>query len=467
MSVNFVFDRIVAKEKFELGIMIATYNRYELLICTLTSILSAFDFPEVKICIINDGSTDKRINDALFEFREIFKGEVVLLKNETNQGRMGYPFTLRRAWNQLYDCKYILTMPDDCHINRYTFDVVKKSYKYFSKDVKCITYFRDSRMINPYSDYDKAFFKIEPFDKYFDISSGVDGFLCLFENKFLKDADWCAPSNEARTNFWKHFHKQLKDYNNLLYKESLCSHVGNIHSAMWVNENDGKRMLSIEGINVNLFNKPLMLEDRSFKYSAKWYSEQYHKKGAYNLPKRKYNELQNEWESLGYKKRFYEVLDDAEHYIDMSKIKSICETGCHHGKSVFWMRERYPDINYSAFDFSDVAIHWCCENNPYDNIEFKIGDVREMPYKKKFDLIMCLDVGEHLPEDVYFKMIAELKRLAGKYILWYVGRTKLPEHINLRSVAQQKEDLKELGDIIELPQYHLLIKLKEKNNDYN
>ncbi len=57
-----------------------------------------------------------------------------------------------------------------------------------------------------------------------------------------------------------------------------------------------------------------------------------------------------------------------------------------------------------------------------------------------------------------FKMIKEIERIAGKWVLWYVGKTKLPEHINLRSIEMQKKDLKRLGDIIELPDYHLLVK---------
>jgi ADP-heptose:LPS heptosyltransferase/GT2 family glycosyltransferase len=461
MSVDFVFNRIVEKDEFELGIIMATYNRYELLVCTLNSILSTFDEPSVKISFINDGSDDKRINEVLFEFSKVFKGKVVILNNDTNKGRMGYPFSLRRAWNQLYDCKYILFMPDDAIINRYTYQVIRKSYKYFGKDVKCINYFRDSRMKTPYSDYDKKFFHIKPYDKYFDVSTGVDGFLCLFENKFLKTINWNAPSNEKKTNFWRHFHWQLKDYKNLLYKETLCNHIGNIHSVMWSNK-DGKRLLEIKGIDVNLWDVPMILSDKTFEYSAEWYSECYHKKGAYNLPDREYNELQNEWETLGYKKRFYEVLDDVARYIDFKEIKSVCEVGCHHGKSVFWMRERFPEIKYDAFDFSKVAIDWCRENNPYENIIFQLGDVRDMPYKKKFDLVMCLDVGEHLPEDIYFEMIEELKRISGRYILWYVGRTKLEEHINLKSIEQQRKDLKNTGSIIEMPHYHLLIQRKNE-----
>jgi hypothetical protein len=459
MTVDFVFNRIIENEKYELGIMIATYDRYELLVCTLSSLLETFNDPSVKIAFINDGSTDKRIPQSLFEFKKVFKGSVVILNNNINKGRLGYPYSLYRAWNQLYNCKYILTMPDDAILNRYTYQVLKKSYKYFGKDIKCITFFRDGRAKTPYSEYDKEFFHTEPYDKYFDISTGVDGFLCLFENAFLKTMDWNAPSTEKKTNFWRHFHWQLKEYKNLLYKETLCIHVGNISSIMWTNK-EGRRLLNIEGLNVNLWDEPLILSDKVFEYSAEWYSEQYHKKGAYNLPKREYNELQDEWETLGYKKRFYQVLDDVERYIDFKEIKSLCEVGCHHGKSVFWLRERYPDIKYDAFDFSKVAIEWCQKNNPYDNITFKLGDVQAMPYKKKFDLITCLDVGEHLPEDIYFKMIDELKRISGKYILWYVGRTVLEEHINLRSIDQQKKDLKELGSIIELPQYHLLIRRK-------
>lgn len=40
--------------------------------------------------------------------------------------------------------------------------------------------------------------------------------------------------------------------------------------------------------------------------------------------------------------------------------------------------------------------------NPFENIVFQLGDVANMPYKSVFDLVTCLDVGEHLPSNVYF-----------------------------------------------------------------
>ncbi len=97
----------------------------------------------------------------------------------------------------------------------------------------------------------------------------------------------------------------------------------------------------------------------NFEYSKEWYSNVYHAQNQYRLPEREYTELMEEWAAVGYKERLYGVLNASEQFIDFNNGKTACEIGCHHGKSIFWMCERYSHISYNAFGFLPVAIEWC------------------------------------------------------------------------------------------------------------
>jgi hypothetical protein len=65
------------------------------------------------------------------------------------------------------------------------------------------------------------------------------------------------------------------------------------------------------------------------------------------------------------------------------------------------------------------------------NCPFKlIGEIENLPFESNnFDLVICLEVLEHLPEQSFKKGVFELQRVADKYLL--VG-VPYKENINLR-----------------------------------
>ena len=93
------------------------------------------------------------------------------------------------------------------------------------------------------------------------------------------------------------------------------------------------------------------------------------------------------------------ILDDVE---------SILDAGCGNGA-----------IANSLVGFDVTAMDRSVEALKYVKNAKKIqGSLDNIPFKdNSFDLVICSDVLEHLPEDIYKKTIAELKRVSKKYIL--------------------------------------------------
>lgn len=69
------------------------------------------------------------------------------------------------------------------------------------------------------------------------------------------------------------------------------------------------------------------------------------------------------------------------------------------------------DKNVKALDVSIEALK-------YVQCPSTIGTIQDLPYKANaFDLIMCLEVLEHLPDSVFKAGVSELQRVADKYLL--------------------------------------------------
>lgn len=173
-----------------------------------------------------------------------------------------------------------------------------------------------------------------------------------------------------------------------------------------------------------------------FEYSQEWYEKEYHAKGDYHLPERTWGEVQGEWDKKGHRKRFFSFLNLWKLDLDG---KACIDIGCHHGKSMVWCLELYPEIKrFVGLDFSGVAIDWLGKEFPdkRDAIEFIQGDVGRLAYyfePETFDVLFCIDMIEHLPEGTYRAMIEGIKYIARprSLIVCQVGKTDQPEHIHI------------------------------------
>ena len=185
-----------------------------------------------------------------------------------------------------------------------------------------------------------------------------------------------------------------------------------------------------------------------FAYSRAFYEEGYHELLADQC-----GTTVEFWEQHGYRARLMEVCDELERHIDLTACRACLEVACMYGKTAFWLGERYPRLRVWAFDFSRRFVAATQAANPLgDRLTVWQSDATDIHLDGErfdgfFDIITCLDVTEHLPDDVYQRMLAELARVAraGGYLLLMQGNTVQMEHIHVLPEAELIRDAERHG----------------------
>jgi SAM-dependent methyltransferase len=96
-------------------------------------------------------------------------------------------------------------------------------------------------------------------------------------------------------------------------------------------------------------------------------------------------------------------------------LSSICEIGCGGGGVLAELRRRYPETELFGFDVApDAARFWT--RHASANIKFQVGDFFKLN-QQQFDLILVLDVIEHLPDP--FDFLSRLRSYA-KLFLFHI-----------------------------------------------
>jgi|GEM_PF-2398249 len=117
-----------------------------------------------------------------------------------------------------------------------------------------------------------------------------------------------------------------------------------------------------------------------------------------------YNQSQLWTEVAEYQKN---VREDITRFIP-EDVKTILDVGCGSGYIINSLAEKY---DCTGIDISETALTQV-------TVKKFIGSAEDLPFPdESFDLVMINDVLEHLPESVFTKTLAELRRVAKKYIL--------------------------------------------------
>jgi len=107
-----------------------------------------------------------------------------------------------------------------------------------------------------------------------------------------------------------------------------------------------------------------------------------------------------------------------------SDTQSILDVGCGNGTFVNFLVDTFPDRfnKVIGLDTSKEALKYVKSK--------KIkGTITNLPFKdKSFDLVTCLEVLEHLPQDDFKKGILELQRVSKRYIIITVPNEDDLEH---------------------------------------
>jgi SAM-dependent methyltransferase len=200
-----------------------------------------------------------------------------------------------------------------------------------------------------------------------------------------------------------------------------------------------------------------------FSYSRDFYEQGYHDNlaaiGADSL---------GFWEAQGYRDRLMEVCDSLDCFVRFAAPTRCLEVACMYGKTAFWLAQRYPELKVWAFDFSQRFVEATRTANPIgDRLTVWQGDATDIHlgadrFDAFFDFVTCLDVTEHLPEEVYRRTLAELARVtrAGGYLLIMQGNTVHVEHIHVLPEPELVADVTKAGfeRLATLPERHHLFR---------
>lgn len=92
---------------------------------------------------------------------------------------------------------------------------------------------------------------------------------------------------------------------------------------------------------------------------------------------------------------------------------TVLDAGSGFGQYVYYMGRKHPSWKIKAVDVKAEQIDDC--NNffqkiGFDNVHFEVGDLTKLNFEQQFDLVICVDVMEHIEEDElalknYFKAL--------------------------------------------------------------
>lgn len=93
--------------------------------------------------------------------------------------------------------------------------------------------------------------------------------------------------------------------------------------------------------------------------------------------------------------------------------KSVLDAGCGTGILLSQLCERYPGIQPTGSEYSPHGLEFAKQR--LSNANFHVLDLSRQTLGRKFDLITCIDVLEHIPDDE--AALANLHTMTGKYLV--------------------------------------------------
>jgi GT2 family glycosyltransferase len=115
-------------------------------------------------------------------------------------------------------------------------------------------------------------------------------------------------------------------------------------------------------------------------------------------------------------KLFLISLTDPVCKIADSSAKSILDVACGRGQPMMVLKQKIKFKEIHGVDLYDPYINFCRQRGIHDS--YTLCDVRKLPFKNKsFDIVMALQVLEHLNKKDALKVLSDLERIAKKQVI--------------------------------------------------
>lgn len=110
------------------------------------------------------------------------------------------------------------------------------------------------------------------------------------------------------------------------------------------------------------------------------------------------------WWGLEYYSYVSFVIEYFSRLIRHNDIKLVADVGCGDGKILYELAKRYPTISFEGFDISKRAIKFA------EAFSYGLSNVRFFDYSfenatKKYDVVLCIETLEHIPDPEIRKFI--------------------------------------------------------------
>jgi 2-polyprenyl-3-methyl-5-hydroxy-6-metoxy-1,4-benzoquinol methylase len=118
--------------------------------------------------------------------------------------------------------------------------------------------------------------------------------------------------------------------------------------------------------------------------------------------------------------------------LDLNQAR-ILDIGCGHGYALFWLSQRFPSARLEGVEIDPVQVAECqqaAEANGYTHLQFKEGTFQDINEQSAYDLIITIDVLEHVPDDSgMLRKMANILRPGGTALIHVPLRHQLQRRI--------------------------------------